>query len=782
MPAHLKKKDIISFSILVAFCLYLFRDIVIGGHRLFGDDFLFIILGFKKFLYDEIQLHHSIPFWNPYIFSGIPFWAHFESTIFYPLGFLFWLLPPAKAYGYTVFIHLALAGIFMYMLLRSFAINRPGAFIGGAIFMCNGYIMAILYMGHSSPVQSYIWLPIVIYFLRQALISEKPYLHSTIAGILWGIQILAGAPQDAFYTFLASLLFLVCNIKKEVIRKDNLIKFINIALLLFVIGTCLASIQIVPAFEFIGESVRASLDDYALVTHSSYPPHGVITTIMPNFFGSYVANNYWIDNMPWRNLYVGILPVILLFFIFRRHSDNKRLVLFAGSLALISLILAMGRFTPIYHIAYLLPGFDRFRAPSKIIVLWVFALGLLSGKGINDLLNIKKNLFYRRFLICLCFVIFVVVLDLMFHFEKSIVVKFFSPFIPDEIVQNRIAFVTKIILTEFHRFTLLSVAITFFIFLIIRGAIKPTLGAISLGIILLIDLGIVTAGSVKYDDHIYASLDKIKLQLDHSLGKDTSVYRVGSYDSGFGPNIEMYLGYQTVGGYTSLFTDRYYEYINQYKYYKRQVPKGWIVFFYEDHENKRLMDLLNVKYEISYLTKKYEFRKTYYPRAFIVPNYKVLQKEEILDYLIRPDYDPTKIILIEKDDQQTVFSDSSPKTSMTPGKALVTSYRPDQTTIKTESSRPGYLFLSEMFYPGWKAFVDDRPKRVFRCNYLFRMIELPEGHHVVRFVFDPLSIKVGIGITIFTLFMCIMIFIYHLGNKGSMRAGTPLDNSPDNCH
>ena len=759
MPTRFNKKDILWCSLLVAFCIYIFKDIIIGGHRLFGDDFLFFILGMKKFLYDEIQIHHSIPFWNPYLFSGIPFWAHFESTIFYPLGFLFWLLTPDKAYGYTVFIHLTLAGIFMYMLLRSLGINRAGAFMGGAIFMCNGYIMSILYMGHLCPVQSYIWLPIVIYFLHQAVISEKPYLYSTIAGILWGIQILAGAPQDAFYTFLASLLFLVCNVKREVIRKNNLIKLINIALLLFIIGVCLASIQIVPAFEFIGESVRASLDNYELVTHSSYPPHGIITTVMPHFFGSYVADNYWVDNIPWRNLYVGILPVIFLFFICRRHPDNKRLLLFAGSLAIISLVLAMGRFTPIYQLAYLFPGFDRFRAPSKIIVLWVFALGLLSGKVMNDLLNIKKDLFYRRSLICVCFVISLVVLDLLFYFDKSIVVKFFSPFIPGEIIQNRIADATRIICDEFHRFTLLSVFITLLILLIIRGIIKSTLGAISLGVLLLLDLGFVTAGTVRYDDNIYASLDKIKLELTHSLGKDKSVYRVGGYDSGLGPNIEMYLGYQTVGGYTALFLQRYYDYINQYKYYKQPIPEGWIVFFYEAHENKKLMDLLNVKYEISHLTKKYDFRKTYYPRAFIVPDYKVLKKEEILDHLIRPDYDPTKIILIEKDDHQSDFSNGSLKTSMAAGKAFITSYRPDHIIIKTESSGPGYLVLSEIFYPGWKVFVDGQPKRVSRCNYLFRMIELPEGHHVVRFVFDPLSIKIGIGITIFTLFMCLIIFI-----------------------
>ena len=132
-----------------------------------------------------------------------------------------------------------------------------------------------------------------------------------------------------------------------------------------------------------------------------------------------------------------------------------------------------------------------------------------------------------------------------------------------------------------------------------------------------------------------------------------------------------------------------------------------------------------------------------------------------------------KIILIEKDDHQSDFSNGSLKTSMAAGKAFITSYRPDHIIIKTESSGPGYLVLSEIFYPGWKVFVDGQPKRVSRCNYLFRMIELPEGHHVVRFVFDPLSIKVGIGITIFTLFMCLIIFVYHIGNKGSMRSGSP---------
>ncbi|MFH1953630.1 MAG: YfhO family protein [Pseudomonadota bacterium] len=92
-------------------------------------------------------------------------------------------------------------------------------------------------------------------------------------------------------------------------------------------------------------------------------------------------------------------------------------------------------------------------------------------------------------------------------------------------------------------------------------------------------------------------------------------------------------------------------------------------------------------------------------------------------------------------------------------------YRPDEISLSTNSSAPGFLFLSEIMYPGWRAYIDGKPTRILRGNYLFRVIELHEGHHVVRFVFDPLSIKVGIGMTIFTLFMLLILIVYRFRKR-----------------
>jgi len=117
------RRDLLAVFFLVAFCCTLFRDTLLG-HNLIGIDFIEFYLPMKKFLYDELRLHQAIPYWNPFIFGGMPYLAHFESTVFYPLGFLFWLLPPEKAYGYTMALHLFLGGFFMYLLMRSFAAGR----------------------------------------------------------------------------------------------------------------------------------------------------------------------------------------------------------------------------------------------------------------------------------------------------------------------------------------------------------------------------------------------------------------------------------------------------------------------------------------------------------------------------------------------------------------------------------------------------------------------------------------------------------------------------------
>jgi hypothetical protein len=744
---------------MVAFCLYLFRDIIVAGHNLFGDDFVLFYMGMKKFLYDEIQIHHEIPYWNPYIFGGMPFWAHFESTIFYPLGFLFWLLEPVRAYGLTMFVHLALAGIFMFLLAKSFGISRFGAFAAGAIFACNGFVMAILFLGHLSPVESYVWLPVVLYFLNRVVRSESALPSAVLAGAFWGVQILAGAPQDAFYTFLASMLFLACSIHFGRAMKRQLMKLLVAGALLFVVGVGLSSVQIIPAFELISESVRASLDSYEMVTMASYPPQGVITALMPWFFGNYADGTVWVANMPWsipqQNLYTGILPIMLLFFLSLRSPAQRRVIIFAGILAILSFTLALGRHTPIYKAVFLLPGFDRFRAPSKILVLYVFSMALLAGFGLNRLLAASQKSLTKRMIPLTILVTAILIVLLVFQYHRSAVLDFFSPLILDDAIPAKMMGAVEIIIAELRRLTLFSLIALLLFLLMIRKTLNFRIGAVFLCALLLVDLSSVHEKAIRQGDSTYKEIEGIKHDLENTLSKDKSHYRLGVFTHRFGPNLEMYLGYQTVGGCTALFPSRYYEYIDRYANYG--LPRAWISFSYGVAKDHVMMDLLNVKYEISHDQKFIGFSDTVLPRAFIVPSAEVVAKEEILDRLTSPDFDPLKTVLIEEESKVPVRSTEGPYTK---ARVDIIDYAPDSILLNAESPSTGYLFLSEIFYPGWKAYVDDRPATILRGNYLFRVIPIPAGRHQIRLHFDPPTIKLGIGVSVLTLLVILGTLVY----------------------
>ena len=86
--------------------------------------------------------------------------------------------------------------------------------------------------------------------------------------------------------------------------------------------------------------------------------------------------------------------------------------------------------------------------------------------------------------------------------------------------------------------------------------------------------------------------------------------------------------------------------------------------------------------------------------------------------------------------------------------ATITQYKPNLLEIQTESSTPAILLLTDSFYPGWKATIDDKPSEILRANYTFRALVVPQGNHKVIFSYKPGGFNLGAGISIAsTLFL-----------------------------
>ncbi|MFQ6000437.1 MAG: YfhO family protein [Anaerolineae bacterium] len=136
------------------------------------------------------------------------------------------------------------------------------------------------------------------------------------------------------------------------------------------------------------------------------------------------------------------------------------------------------------------------------------------------------------------------------------------------------------------------------------------------------------------------------------------------------------------------------------------------------------------------------------PRAFVVHRARIL--EAPLEAMKEEAFDPRREVILSP----------GPVGHLEEGKAQeqvsIVDYQPERVEIDVRLGAPGYLVLTDAYYPGWKALVDGRPAKIERADYYFRAVYLEEGEHIVEFIYDPLSFKVGVAISLASLALVII--------------------------
>lgn len=94
--------------------------------------------------------------------------------------------------------------------------------------------------------------------------------------------------------------------------------------------------------------------------------------------------------------------------------------------------------------------------------------------------------------------------------------------------------------------------------------------------------------------------------------------------------------------------------------------------------------------------------------------------------------------------------------------AEILSYESSKITIKTKNNKSSILVLTDSIYPGWKVFVDGKIKTIQSYQNTFRSVKLSEGEHVVKFVFDPLSVKLGAIISMITAILLVTPLLWKI--------------------
>ena len=61
------------------------------------------------------------------------------------------------------------------------------------------------------------------------------------------------------------------------------------------------------------------------------------------------------------------------------------------------------------------------------------------------------------------------------------------------------------------------------------------------------------------------------------------------------------------------------------------------------------------------------------------------------------------------------------------------------------------LICIDAFYPGWRAYVDGVPARIYKVDGAFKGVIVPPGSHRVMFAFRPARVYAGIAVSLLTL-------------------------------
>ena len=77
-------------------------------------------------------------------------------------------------------------------------------------------------------------------------------------------------------------------------------------------------------------------------------------------------------------------------------------------------------------------------------------------------------------------------------------------------------------------------------------------------------------------------------------------------------------------------------------------------------------------------------------------------------------------------------------------------------TIHASSPHAGWLILADTFYPGWQATIDGAPVEIQIANGAFRAVSFPAGDHTIEFRYEPLSVRLGLIISLASLTIIVM--------------------------
>jgi len=734
------------------------------------------------------------PMWSNSMFGGMP---TFQTTgvpgFAYSVGFLDQLFTLKLPEPISLFF---LASLCFYFLAQVLGFNSIISIIGALGYSYATYNPILIMVGHITKMHAIAYLPFFIGALL--LIFKKKYLWGgLLTGISTALFVGANHLQVSYYGIIIvafmSIFFIIQWIKEK--EYTHIIKTFATALIAGIIGIAVNAPILISTYEYGKESIRGGSaiitkdskttatglnKDYAL-SYSMFKSEPLVL-MFPNIYGGTSDPNIIdpasskaieaLQQMPpqvaqqlqsylsfyWGGIgftsgppYAGVL--ICLFALLGFSSSNNQHKWWIAATIVFSFMLSAGSYFESFNVYMLnhLPLYNKFRAPSMIMIIPTLLLGVMALYGIQSVISETsfKNIIAKyKVSLVLIGLAFIAVLAIYFtsdfksENEKSLITQISK--LPD--AGQRAAFETparslvsamasdrkSLIEGDLIRFLLFVLLIAALLFLYFKKVFNQTILLVGFGVLSLIDLFQINIKYLKSENFIESAENETAFALtpiDVALKKDTSNYRIldlrsGNIGNAFNGGALVAYHHKTVGGYHPAKLSIYQDLIeNQWYKFPNCAPT---------------MNMLNTKYVLSgNMANDTIPNKAALGNAWFI---KGIQYEkgpnEVMHRL--DNFNPKDTAIIEQKDKidalNNIDFDENAKI------ALVFNNN-DEVSYTSTSTKKQLAVFSEVYYQlGWKAYIDNQETPIVKVNYVLRALVVPAGNHSIRFEFKPASI------------------------------------------
>ncbi|MGD0058963.1 MAG: hypothetical protein ABSD58_06035 [Verrucomicrobiia bacterium] len=702
----------ISLATIVALAFVGYGFLWQPGRTLFSphSDFVAEHAATKQVLYDSIRKGHGIPLWRSDEFSGYAGLINPQSQFTFPQQFLFFGEPPLVAVGGTFFLYFLTAGLVYYILARVLGLGFWPRLLMATAGMFSFKLIVGAYAGLLPNLSIVISFPLL--FAAVFHLVKRPGLGSGLAlAAAGGLCLHAGHLQLFYYSCWFLLVYLLLHAFR-VLREKRAGSLWAVGLWLIpsvVLALGLAAYLLWPLAAEARFVSRSQSSYEFFVSDHAISLRRLATFFYPEALGTPFDHSYRHggpgEDELWEDVaYFGLIPLLLAvagtILGWRRWPTKYLAVCFVVTVFLSrdSFVLKM-----LYDH---LPGFTLFRIPSRFLFLTTFFGIALAGIGLEETLD-RFSVKYPR--------------------------------------------------ATFTR----AACVSLIALMTLEGAVYAR----------------------RYLKMVPYSESVPEPAYRHYLAKDTSLYRVAPViRRTFNYAWAAPLGLQIVTGMDSFNYSQYQIYLDLLRWNQvtGTIAGSWFNLgpenIFQIHDGLQwiirydLLDALNVKYILSMVPltfpeRQYELVEKFENQpgwlfyhglikldVFLYRNTHFLPRAFWARQIARADDSPTAISLVQSHDMRSVavVEGSAPSVLSVPGPAdtaEILQAWDGHLSVRTESRGGGYLVISEVWHPGWRALLDGRPLPLYRTDCALLGAAIPPGQHQLVMDFRPLHWQKALLIT-----------------------------------